>query len=79
VGEEEVSQECENCLSGKTNLCLRYPVPFNGLMRDDTSRMSIRGFYLLTWCEYMAVDVDYILRLHLMWIFHWIWGCMEGS
>ncbi|KAK7855687.1 alcohol dehydrogenase class-3 [Quercus suber] len=36
-------EDCENCLSGKTNLCLKYPVPSSGLMPDETSRMSIRG------------------------------------
>ena len=36
-------QECENCTSGKTNLCLKYPLILNGLMPDGTSRMSING------------------------------------
>ncbi|XP_062178292.1 alcohol dehydrogenase 1-like isoform X3 [Alnus glutinosa] len=62
-------QECENCLSRKTNLCLKYPVPFSGLMRDDTSRMSIGGqrlyhaFSCSTWSEYTVVDADYVLKL----------------
>ncbi|KAF5450630.1 hypothetical protein F2P56_030962 [Juglans regia] len=63
-------QDCENCLSGKTNLCLKYPVPFSGLMPDGTSRMSARGGQMLyhsfscsTWSEYMVVDANYILKL----------------
>lgn len=62
-------KDCENCLSGKTNLCLTYPVPFSGLMRDDTSRMSIRGqrlyhaFTCSTWSEYMVVDSNYFAKL----------------
>ena len=62
-------EECENCLSGKTNLCLKYPVPSSGLMPDDTSRMSIRdqrlyhAFTCSTWSEYMVVDTNYVVKL----------------
>uniref|UniRef100_A0A2N9FDD1 Enoyl reductase (ER) domain-containing protein n=1 Tax=Fagus sylvatica TaxID=28930 RepID=A0A2N9FDD1_FAGSY len=61
--------ECENCISGKTNLCIKYPVPFSGLMPDDTSRMSIKGqklyhfFSCSTWSEYMVVNANYVLKL----------------
>ncbi|TKY67894.1 Alcohol dehydrogenase 2 [Spatholobus suberectus] len=54
-------QECENCVSEETNLCLTYPVRWTGLLPDNTSRMSIRGqqlYHVLscaTWSEYMAV------------------------
>ncbi|KAK7258170.1 hypothetical protein RIF29_32673 [Crotalaria pallida] len=62
-------KECENCLSGKTNLCLTYPIRVTGLMPDNTSRMSIRGqkvYHLLscaTWSEYMVTDANYILKV----------------
>jgi len=62
-------KECENCLSGKTNLCLKYPVPLTGLMPDDTSRMSVKGKTLYqvsscsTWSEYMVVDANYVAKL----------------
>lgn len=62
-------EDCENCLSGKTNLCLKYPVPTSGLMPDETSRMSIRGqrlyhaFTCSTWSEYMVVDTNYVVKL----------------
>ncbi|XP_045816496.1 8-hydroxygeraniol oxidoreductase-like [Trifolium pratense] len=62
-------QECENCVSGKTNLCLTYPVRFTGLMPDNTSRLSIRGkrlYHVLscaTWSEYVVVDVNYLLKV----------------
>ncbi|CAJ1934105.1 unnamed protein product [Sphenostylis stenocarpa] len=62
-------QTCENCVSGKTNLCLTYPLRLTGLLPDNTSRMSIRGqrlHYVLscaTWSEYMVSDVNYILKV----------------
>ncbi|GMY07721.1 alcohol dehydrogenase-like 1 isoform X1, partial [Fagus crenata] len=62
-------QECENCLSRKTNLCLKYPVPTGGLMPDDTSRMTVKGkklyhtFTCSTWSEYMVVDTNYVVKL----------------
>ncbi|XP_055961102.1 8-hydroxygeraniol oxidoreductase-like isoform X3 [Mercurialis annua] len=63
-------QECENCISGKTNLCLKYPLTnFNGLMADGTTRMSIRGqklyhlFFCSTWSEYTVIDSNYIIRI----------------
>ncbi|XP_030935396.1 8-hydroxygeraniol oxidoreductase-like isoform X1 [Quercus lobata] len=61
--------ECENCMSEKTNLCLKYPVPLSGLMPDETSRMSVRGqklyhaFTCSTWSEYMVVDANYVVKL----------------
>lgn len=65
-------QECENCLSGKSNLCLKYPLTFNGLMLDGTSRMStVKGQKMLyhlfscsTWSEYMVANVNYLVKLH---------------
>ncbi|KAL2325915.1 hypothetical protein Fmac_024973 [Flemingia macrophylla] len=62
-------EECENCVSGKTNLCLTYPVRLTGLLSDNTSRMSIRGQRLhhvlscSTWSEYMVCDANYTLKL----------------
>ncbi|KAB1205297.1 Alcohol dehydrogenase-like 1 [Morella rubra] len=62
-------QDCENCLSGKTNLCLKYPLPIGGLMRDDTSRLSIRGqrlyhaFTCSTWSEYMVAEARYVAKV----------------
>jgi S-(hydroxymethyl)glutathione dehydrogenase/alcohol dehydrogenase len=62
-------QECENCLSGKTNLCLKYPLPSSGLMPDGTSRMSVKGQRLYhvcscsTWSEYMVVDANYVVKV----------------
>ncbi|KAJ1415157.1 hypothetical protein SESBI_18348 [Sesbania bispinosa] len=62
-------QECENCVSGKTNLCLTYPIRVTGLMPDNTSRMSIRGqrlFHVLscaTWSEYMVTDANYLFKV----------------
>ncbi|KAF7833252.1 alcohol dehydrogenase-like 2 [Senna tora] len=62
-------QECENCISKETNMCLKYPPTFNGLMLDNTSRMSIRGqrlyqlFSCATWCEYMVVEENYLLKV----------------
>ncbi|KAG4979268.1 hypothetical protein JHK82_032518 [Glycine max] len=62
-------QECENCVSEKTNLCMTYPVRWTGLMPDNTSRMSIRGeriyhiFSCATWSEYMVSDANYVLKV----------------
>ncbi|RDX94138.1 Alcohol dehydrogenase-like 1 [Mucuna pruriens] len=62
-------QECENCVSGKTNLCLTFPMRLTGLMPDNTSRMSVRGQRLhhvlscATWSEYMVSDANYTLKL----------------
>ncbi|XVF06835.1 hypothetical protein REPUB_Repub06bG0085200 [Reevesia pubescens] len=61
---------CENCMSEKTNLCLKYPLSYNGLMLDGTSRMSIGGqaayhsFSCSTWCEYMVINVNFLLKIH---------------
>ena len=61
--------DCENCRSLKTNVCLKYPVGFTGLMPDGTSRMSIKGqrlfhiFSCSTWSEYMVVDSNYLVKI----------------
>ncbi|PON49502.1 Alcohol dehydrogenase superfamily, zinc-type [Trema orientale] len=61
--------ECENCLCERTNMCLKYPLHFSGLMLDGTSRISVNGqmlyhaFSCSTWSEYTVVDVNYVLRL----------------
>ncbi|CAK7345734.1 unnamed protein product [Dovyalis caffra] len=62
-------QECENCKSGKTNLCLKYPLILDGLMPDGTSRMSINGrkVYQLTtcstWSEYTVINANYVVKI----------------
>ncbi|OAY41785.1 hypothetical protein MANES_09G129300v8 [Manihot esculenta] len=62
-------QECENCTSKETNLCLKFPVNRNGLMPDGTSRMSIKGhklyqlFTCSTWTEYMVIDSNYVVKI----------------
>nr|GLL16907.1 alcohol dehydrogenase-like 6 [Ipomoea trifida] len=61
--------ECLNCKSGKTNICHNYPLSITGLMRDGTSRMSIRGkplyhhFSNSTWSEYTVVDANYVVKV----------------
>ncbi|XP_059625089.1 8-hydroxygeraniol oxidoreductase-like [Cornus florida] len=61
--------KCENCKSGKSNLCLAYPLGFSGLMPDGTSRMSINGqklyhfFSCSTWSEYIVIDSNYVVKL----------------
>lgn len=45
-----VCGECENCLSGSSNLCRKHPLIHNGLMPDGTSRMSAKGQRLSTIC-----------------------------
>ncbi|CAA0835680.1 Alcohol dehydrogenase-like 3 [Striga hermonthica] len=63
--------ECENCRSGKTNLCQTYPLQaFTGLMPGDGSnRMWVRGkplYHFLscsTWSEYTVVDVNYCVKI----------------
>ncbi|XP_022719888.1 alcohol dehydrogenase-like 5 [Durio zibethinus] len=60
---------CENCMSEKTNLCLKYPLSMNGLMLDGTSRMSIggktayHGLSCSTWSEYTVINVNFILKI----------------
>lgn len=62
-------RECENCMSGKTNMCYKYPLPFTGVLQDGTSRMSIRGqkiyhvFSCSTWSEYTVVDANYVVKI----------------
>ncbi|KAF4380315.1 hypothetical protein F8388_024608 [Cannabis sativa] len=61
--------ECENCLSEKTNMCLKYPLNISGLMPNNTSRMSVNGqmlyhaFSCSTWSEYTVVDANFVLKL----------------
>ncbi|KAK2997793.1 hypothetical protein RJ639_025579 [Escallonia herrerae] len=60
---------CLNCKSGKTNLCHAYPLNFNGLMPDGTSRMSVGGekiyhhFSCSTWSEYVVIDSNYVVKV----------------
>ncbi|KAH7854876.1 hypothetical protein Vadar_018642 [Vaccinium darrowii] len=61
--------KCNNCVSGKSNLCHTYPFPFNGLMPDGTSRMSTsdgtRIYHLFTcstWSEYTVIDANYVVK-----------------
>ncbi|KAK6936507.1 Alcohol dehydrogenase, N-terminal [Dillenia turbinata] len=60
---------CENCLSGKTNLCFKYPIPMNGLMPDGTSRMRAKGQTLYqflgcsTWAEYGVINTNYVVKI----------------
>ncbi|KAK6243741.1 hypothetical protein QUC31_010150 [Theobroma cacao] len=60
---------CETCMSEKTNLCLKYPLSYNGLMLDGTSRLSIGGqtayhaFSCSTWSEYMVINANFVLKI----------------
>ncbi|KAG8381687.1 hypothetical protein BUALT_Bualt06G0147400 [Buddleja alternifolia] len=61
---------CENCSSGKTNICETYPLQaFTGLMGDGTSRMTVQGqtlYHFLscsTWSEYTVVDANYLVKI----------------
>ncbi|KAK8713200.1 hypothetical protein V6N13_148422 [Hibiscus sabdariffa] len=60
---------CENCMSNKSNLCIKYPLSYNGLMVDGTSRMSIGGqtayhaFTCSTWCEYTVINVNFVAKI----------------
>ncbi|TYG75821.1 hypothetical protein ES288_D03G063600v1, partial [Gossypium darwinii] len=60
---------CETCMSEKTNLCLKYPLSYNGLLQDGSSRMSIRGqiayhaFSCSTWCQYLVINVNFLLKI----------------
>ncbi|KAK6936510.1 Alcohol dehydrogenase-like, C-terminal [Dillenia turbinata] len=62
-------QKCENCVSGKTNLCYKYPLPLSGLMPDGTSRMQVKGqmlyhlFSCSTWSEYTVIDSNYVVKI----------------
>ncbi|KAJ4821955.1 hypothetical protein Tsubulata_032143 [Turnera subulata] len=62
-------QECENCTSEKTNLCLKYGLDFSALMPDGTSRLSSKGqrlyhhFTCGTWSEYMVTSVNYVVKI----------------
>jgi S-(hydroxymethyl)glutathione dehydrogenase/alcohol dehydrogenase len=62
--------KCDNCVSGKSNLCHIYPLPFNGLMPDGTSRMSTSDgtriyhhFTCSTWSEYIVIGANYVVKL----------------
>lgn len=63
--------ECDNCGSGKTNLCLKYPLDMSGLMPGGASAMStVAGGHRLyhalscsTWCEYAVSDANYLLKV----------------
>ncbi|KAL0393948.1 UNVERIFIED_CONTAM: 8-hydroxygeraniol oxidoreductase [Sesamum latifolium] len=61
--------ECLNCSSGKTNLCHKYPLGFDGLMPDGTSRLSVGGeriYHLVscsTWSEYAVIDANYTVKV----------------
>lgn len=64
--------ECENCRSGRTNLCLTYPLQaFTGLMTDGTSRISSAAngtmlYHFLTcstWSQYTVVDANYLVKI----------------
>lgn len=64
--------ECENCESGRTNLCRTYPLQaFTGLMPDGSSRMSsAKGGEMLyqflscsTWSEYTVIDANYAVKI----------------
>ncbi|KAL2236917.1 alcohol dehydrogenase-like 1 isoform X2 [Sesamum indicum] len=61
--------ECLNCSSGRTNLCHKYPLGFDGLMPDGTSRLSVGGertYHLVscsTWSEYAVIDANYTVKV----------------
>ncbi|KAI4304553.1 hypothetical protein MLD38_040047 [Melastoma candidum] len=60
---------CNNCKTGKMNMCMVYPFALTGLLLDGTSRMSARGkplfnfFSCSTWSEYNFVDASYLVRV----------------
>uniref|UniRef100_A0A1D1Z1B1 Alcohol dehydrogenase-like 2 n=1 Tax=Anthurium amnicola TaxID=1678845 RepID=A0A1D1Z1B1_9ARAE len=62
-------KECPNCLSNRTNVCLKHPILSSGLMSDGTSRMSVGGhklyhlFCCSTFSEYTVVDVKYAIKV----------------
>ncbi|KAL0330859.1 UNVERIFIED_CONTAM: 8-hydroxygeraniol oxidoreductase [Sesamum angustifolium] len=62
--------ECLNCRSGRTNLCHKYPLGFDGLMPDGTSRLMSAGgeriYHLVscsTWSEYAVIDTNYTVKV----------------
>ncbi|XP_019179439.1 PREDICTED: alcohol dehydrogenase-like 2 isoform X2 [Ipomoea nil] len=63
--------ECPNCISGKSNLCFKYPLSFTGLLLDGSSRMSINGgeqrIYHHVSCstlsEYLVLDENYVVKV----------------
>ncbi|GMJ12220.1 hypothetical protein like AT1G22430 [Hibiscus trionum] len=62
-------QTCENCTSGQTNLCLKYPLLLESQQLDGNSRMSINGqslyhaFASATWSEYTVINVNYVVKV----------------
>ncbi|KAK9042531.1 hypothetical protein V6N11_017600 [Hibiscus sabdariffa] len=62
-------QTCENCTSGQTNLCLKYPVLWDSRQLDGNSRMSIKGqslfhrFACATWSEYVVINANYAVKV----------------
>ncbi|XP_058206456.1 8-hydroxygeraniol oxidoreductase-like [Rhododendron vialii] len=61
--------KCDNCQSGKSNLCHTYPLKVDGLMPDGTSRMSTSSgtriyhhFTCSTLSEYIVIDANYIVK-----------------
>ncbi|XP_039065566.1 8-hydroxygeraniol oxidoreductase-like [Hibiscus syriacus] len=63
-------QTCENCTSGQTNLCLKYPLLLDSQQLDGTSRMSIKGQSLYhafgspTWSEYTVINANYAVKVN---------------
>ncbi|KAL0330208.1 UNVERIFIED_CONTAM: 8-hydroxygeraniol oxidoreductase [Sesamum radiatum] len=56
--------------SGRTNLCHKYPLGFDGLMPDGTSRLMSAGgeriYHLVscsTWSEYAVIDANYTVKV----------------
>lgn len=73
----ECGDRCENCRSGRTNMCQTYPLQaFTGLMGDGTNRMWVRtgpGQQALrlhhflscsTWSEYTVMDANYLVKIN---------------
>ncbi|GMJ12218.1 PARAQUAT RESISTANT 2, S-NITROSOGLUTATHIONE REDUCTASE, ALCOHOL DEHYDROGENASE 2 [Hibiscus trionum] len=60
---------CEICMSEKSNLCIKYPLSYTGLMPDGTSRMSIGAqtayheFTCSTWCQYTVINVNFVVKI----------------
>lgn len=61
--------DCENCLSGITNLCLTRPFHLTGLMHDGSSRMRAKGerlyhmFTCSTWSQYTVVNANFVVKI----------------
>lgn len=86
-----VCGECENCLSGRSNLCRKHPLIHNGLLPDGTSRMSAKGQRLSTICLAALHGLSTWLPLpttlsrlipgllYLLSLLNWLWGSLEGG